>query len=821
MAMSKESRRSPAHVEVAVLAPAEGTFTYRVPEALLTRVVPGMRLLVPFGRRRLTGIAMGAPAEGKARAELRDVEDVLDDVPALPPRLLDLLRWISSYYLHPIGPTLRAALPPTLVAASRRTIGVTPAGREALRAGTLSDEQARTALQSLARRGGMVEGRFVRAHGRALLDRLVDGGWASRDERVHGGSASMQVLWRASVEGEGLQTALAQLARRAPRRAEALARLAREGPIASAALAPGVSAEALRALEKAGLAARAQVEATLDPFLGERVARDAPPPATVAQAEAVKAIMGALTVGKFETFLLYGKTGSGKTEVYLRVIGAALARGSGAVVLVPEIALTPQLVRRFRARLGDRVAVQHSGLSDRERGDQWRRIRRGELPVVIGARSAVLAPLEHVGAIIVDEEHEGSYKQEENLLYHARDVAVMRAKLESAVVVLGSATPSIESFHNAERGRYHRLDLPERVMDRPLPHVALVDLRAEKRERGAEPTSLSRPLCEALTATVARGEQAILFLNRRGFATFVFCRDCGHTARCPNCDMSLVLHRAGPVRGLRCHACDHREPPPERCAKCGGPASEARGLGTQRVEAEVREAIAGVRTARLDRDTTTRRGALEAILAELREGRVDVLIGTQMVAKGHDFPGVTLVGVISAEASLQFPDFRAPERTFQLLTQVAGRAGRGDRPGLVLVQTLEPDHPCLTHVLSHDYAGFYREEILHRREPGWPPFRRLVNLRISSPSAQGAEVAAARCADAARRAISAEGAAAEGVEALGPAPAIIARVRNRWRWQLLLRGPSPGPLRRVAQRVLAEIGRRAGVVVDVDPGGML
>ncbi len=746
--------------DVAVLAPVEGSFTYRIGPDLAGRVRPGARVLVPFGRRRMTGIALGAPAARSSAppGTIRDLLDLLDpEEPSLPQSLLELLRWTSEYYLHPLGQTLRAALPALLLPARA----------------------------------------------------------SQRSEHI---------VWRAAVAANDLEEALASLSR-APAQAAALAWLAAGGPIRQDAIParPAARVAALRALERRGLVAREREERLADPFEGSVVARDAPPEATAAQAGAVARIGAVLAEGRFGAFLLHGATGSGKTEVYLRVIALAIDRGAGALVLVPEIALTPQLVARFRARFGDRVAVQHSGLTDRQRADQWRRIRRGDLPIVIGARSAIFAPLTRVGAVIVDEEHEGSYKQEEGLPYHARDVAVMRARMESAVAVLGSATPSLESIHNAQAGRYGKLALPERVLSRARPKIEIVDMRRERSPGGRQP-ALSRALGEALEATVTRGEQAILFLNRRGFATQLFCRDCGHVFQCPNCDIALVLHTAADLRakGLRCHACDFHEPRPGPCPGCGGPGAEARGIGTQQVEEEVRRAIPSARTARLDRDTVERRGAQEAILGRLRDRDVDVLIGTQMVAKGHDFPGVTLVGVIAAESSLWFPDFRATERTFQLLTQVAGRAGRGDLAGVVLIQTHDPDNPCLERVRAGDDAGFYMEEMAHRRGPRWPPFCRLVSFRVAASTAQAAEEAARRCARAARELARED----PTIEVLGPAPAVIPRLRNRWRWQVLLKGETPGGLHRIARGVLARVGRRAGrggatLAVDVDPAGMI
>lgn len=828
---SDKARARP--IDVGVLAPAPGTFTYLLPPSLAARALPGTRLLVPFGRRQLTGILLGEAvaaqvASGSGLA-LREAIDVLDDdLPALPPKLLGLLRWVSDYYLHPLGLTLKSALPAPLVAASHRTVSVTPEGRRALGEGKVVPEESAAALAYLAKRGRALERTLFTRFPRALLDALRARGWAVREEHLDRRGAPTTLLWRANLQGKTLEEGLAEISPRARSQRAALNYLVSRGPIAGGEIPEraGWSVSALRALGERGLALQERSALRVDPFLGVPVPSDTPHALTEAQRVAVDAVNEHVGAGTFRPFLLYGATGSGKTEVYLRVIARALDQGKGAVVLVPEIALTPQLVHRFRARFGNCVAVQHSGLTDRERADQWRRIRNGELPIVIGARSAIFAPLERLGVLIVDEEHEGSYKQEENLLYHARDVAVMRAKMESAVVVLGSATPSLESFHNAAQGRYTRLDLPERVTARALPEVDLVDMRKEPPAAGGEAPILSGALRSALRATVERGEQAILFLNRRGFATFLFCRDCGHAFRCSNCDVSLVLHR-GPSReegALRCHSCDYKAPVPAECPECGGGQTESRGQGTQRVEAEVRAAVPEAQTVRLDRDVSMRRGAREEILASLRAGKADVLIGTQMVAKGHDFPRVTLVGVISAESSLYFPDFRAPERTFQLLTQVAGRAGRGEAAGRVLVQTYDPDNACLFHVRSHDYDGFYQGEIGHRREPRWPPFCRLTNIRVTAPVQAVAEEGAALCAEAARRLCASDAACGRDVEVLGPSPAIIPRVRNRWRWQVLLKGNRQAMLRRVALAACAALpgrGVRASVVVDVDPVSML
>jgi primosomal protein N' (replication factor Y) len=568
----------------------------------------------------------------------------------------------------------------------------------------------------------------------------------------------------------------------------------------------------LRTLVEAGLVFRFQEESYRSVQSDEPVA-DRPVRLTAAQAAAIDAITGSFSDG-FVPFLLLGVTGSGKTEVYLRAIAAALERDRTALVLVPEISLTHQLVDRVRARFGERVAVLHSQLSTGERWDEWRRLARGEADIVIGARSSVFAPLQNLGLIIVDEEHDGAYKQAEGVHYNGRDVAVMRAKLAGCPLVLGSATPSMESFHNAAQRRYRLLRLPERVASRPLPPVELVDLR---RAESKAPIPFSSPLLLALETNLAAGAQSLVFLNRRGFSNFLQCRACGEAMRCPHCSVSLTWHRRW--RALRCHYCAYTIPRPQRCGGCGDPALTEWGTGTEQIEALLRERFPAARIARMDRDTTQRKGSQAQLLRTWTAGGFDIMVGTQMIAKGHDVPGVTLVGVLLADASLNVPDFRAGERTFQLLAQVAGRAGRGDLPGRVLVQTLQPAHYSLRTAVGHDFDGFAREELAARRELGYPPFSRLVLIRLEGEEAAMVERLIRELAAQLRQ----RGGASFAV--LGPAPAPLERLRRRYRWQILLRGARGNALRQAATEVVGAIRKEARqhdvrIIVDVDPYSM-
>jgi primosomal protein N' (replication factor Y) len=536
------------------------------------------------------------------------------------------------------------------------------------------------------------------------------------------------------------------------------------------------------------------------------------PALTAAQQDALTAIDGA--TGTFATFLLHGVTGSGKTEVYLHAIARARAAGKGALVLVPEIALTPQLSGRFRARFGDDVALLHSGLSGAERHAEWLRLRRGEARICVGVRSAIFAPVQDLGILVVDEEHEGSFKQEDGPGYHARDLAVVRGKLEAAVVILGSATPSLETLENARRGRYRRLELPRRIEDRPMPAVEVVDLRRLRRA-GTElaPGLLSPRLVEALGETVSAGQQAILFLNRRGYETLVTCEGCGQEARCTECAVALTHHARRGI--LLCHACGRSERMDGRCPSCGGPRVGV-GVGTEQVEEAVRAVLPGARLARLDRDAVATADDTAAVLARFARRDADVLVGTQMVTKGHDFPGVTLVGVVLADTALALPDFRAGERTFQLLTQVAGRAGRGGDAGRVIVQTFNPAARAITRASTHDYGAFADEELEERRLRGWPPFGRLLAVRVEG-SASAVPLVAEALARAARPVLR------EEVALLGPAPAAIERVRGRTRWHLLFRAASPPPLFRIHAALAPVAARAAGAEVrfDMDPHSMM
>jgi primosomal protein N' (replication factor Y) len=535
------------------------------------------------------------------------------------------------------------------------------------------------------------------------------------------------------------------------------------------------------------------------------------------QADAVERLRGMLDARAFRVALLHGVTGSGKTEIYLRLAQRAREAGRRALLLVPEIALTPAVSAFFREAFGRRVAIQHSGLSDGERHDQWQRIRRGDVDVVVGTRSAVFAPLERVGLIIVDEEHDGSYKQEEIPRYNGRDVAIVRGQRAGALVVLGSATPSMETYHNAVTGKYERVVLARRVLDRPLADVRVVDMREEYAAEGPD-VILSRALREAIAARMDAREQALVLLNRRGFATAVFCRQCAGTLDCPNCSVSLVIHGEGNARRARCHYCNYTARVPTVCPLCAAPYLEQTGFGTERVEAEVKKAAPSARVARLDRDAIRRKGALTDLLSRFRAGDIDVLVGTQMIAKGHDFPRVTLVGVVSADVGLGVADFRASERTFQLLTQVAGRAGRGDQRGEAIVQTLYPDHYSIQLACRQDYASFYERELRFRKAMRYPPLVSLVNTIVRARTF----TAAIDDADAIAAKMRESDAARGDLRVLGPAPAPLGKLRGEYRAQMLLKSANRKRMRDALLSALAgrpDIQRRT--IVDVDPLSVL
>jgi primosomal protein N' (replication factor Y) len=573
--------------------------------------------------------------------------------------------------------------------------------------------------------------------------------------------------------------------------------------------------QSLQRLVEKGVVGEKLLEKRRDPFAGEMPETDRPVVPGPEQSAALAAIGEALQAGNFAQILLHGVTGSGKTEVYLRAIQQVVAAGRQALVLVPEIALTPQLVGRFRARFADRterLAVLHSGFSDGERYDAWRAVARGDIDIVIGARSAIFAPAVRLGIIVVDEEHEASYKQGEGFRYNARDLALLRGQMAKATVLLGSATPALTTFYRAREGHIDCLSLPSRVLSRPLPQVQLIDLR-EERPEGV----LAEPLRQALLENLERREQSLLLLNRRGFAPFLLCVDCGATLRCPNCEITLTYYQN--QRQVRCNYCDFSRTPPDICPGCMGSGLTPEGAGTERLEEELAALYPLARIGRMDRDTTVRKGAHQRLVKSMADGKIDILVGTQMIAKGHDFPNVTLVGVLNADNALNLPDFRAAERSFTLLTQVAGRAGRGGKSGRVLIQTYSPDHYVLSAAARHDYLGFYEQETGIRRELSYPPFGYLANCVLAGNDRQKvAEAAEGLAAELERR----NGNPA--VEILGPAPCPLSRLRGKWRFQILLKAAERRPLRRLLARIgplRAKVSRGVSLMLDVDPLDML
>jgi primosomal protein N' (replication factor Y) (superfamily II helicase) len=846
------------HVEVALPLPLRHPFTYRIAGE---PPPPGTRVLVPFRRSEKVGWVTG-PGSAEGLGTVRDVVDVLETEPSVPAELLGLARWLATYYVTPLGLTLRSMLPPVLSDGSREMVRLTDPGRALAhvaggnRGRGAGEEKAPPAL------GAPGAGPELSAGAVRLLRHLAErsGGVKVGPLRRRFGAGSIRPAIR-QLEDAGLLehwteppppppvrtrkivrilewlpdlSARERIFGRAARQRECFELLAATGGsrLLSALLdGDGFSRSVVGGLEGKGLVEVVEQEVLRDPFGGD--ARQAPeagdgthsPAARArhrpnsAQAAALSALLGALDEPRPLPFLLHGVTGSGKTLVYLELLREVVeVRGRTAIVLVPEISLTPQTVSRFRARFGDAVAVLHSALSAGERYDQWRQLRAGEKRIVVGARSALFAPLPDLGAIVVDEEHDGSYKQSEAPRYHARDVAVVRARESGALCVLGTATPSLESWRNASRGKFRVLRLPERVGGRAMPPVELVDLR--KRGRGGDGSDvLTPPLVSAVRERLERGEQSILLLNRRGYSSFIQCRACGGVQECPACSVSLTFHRRR--RRLLCHHCRYEEPVPERCPSCGDPGLSYRGLGTEQVERVVGETFPSARIARMDVDTTGGKWSHAEILSRVAAGEVDILLGTQMIAKGLDFPRVTLVGVVNADVGLHLPDFRASERTFQLLSQVAGRAGRGPLGGRVLIQTSAPGHYAVRSALEHDFEGFAERELSERRSPPYPPLVRLVNVVVSSPdpelAADGAERAAAWVRERTAR-------TGGGPDLVGPAPSPIERLHGRWRWHFFLRGGGVDAMTGLLGDLLDSRPLPSGdvrLVVDRDPVALL
>jgi len=736
------------YVSVAVPVPFLDRLTYNVPDHLELPVV-GARVRVPVGSRTLTGCVVQQSADASDPESVKDIVEVLDREPFLPPGVVKLCEWVAEYYLAGIGDAVAVAMPPG--ARSRAT--------------SFKTRQVAT----------------VTAHGLA---------WGQNRGEAPG-LTPKQLVALDILAAAGVGIPLGELRDRGVTR-DVLARLATRGLVTLRA-----EAEDRDPFERAAMPDRVPDSA-----------RDLTPEQR-ASFEQLAALVGA---GGFRTALLHGVTGSGKTEIYLRLAQTVQRAGRQVLLLVPEIALTPSVTALFRGAFGDRVAIQHSALSDGERHDQWHRIRRGDVDLVIGTRSAVFAPLTRLGLIVVDEEHDTSYKQDETPRYHGRDVAIVRATHEGALVVLGSATPSMETYQNALSGKYAQTTMERRVLDRPLAAVRIVNMRAEYAEAGPD-VIISRDLAAAVADRLARREQVLVLLNRRGYATAVFCRQCGDTFECPNCTISLTVHRARNGWRARCHYCNYSMMVPKACRKCAAPYLERAGFGTEKVEEQLAEAFPQARIARVDRDSVRRKGVLVSLLSRFEGGELDILVGTQMIAKGHDFPRVTLVGVVSADVGLGLADFRAAERTFQLLTQVAGRAGRGERIGEAIVQTIYPEHYSIQLACRQDYRAFFEREIAYRRGMRYPPMVALINTIVRGRTFEEAMQTATEIVRRIEPAI-----AAAGLTVLGPAPAPLVRLRGEHRVQFLLKGTRRAEMRRALQAVLAEMPQvRRRVTVDVDP----
>ena len=805
------------YCEVALPVPLRSTFTYAVPDSLQHEDLVGRRLLVPFRNRAMVGIGLSVSDKAPTVAQIKEISGLLDRIPALPAKLIELGHWISRYYIAPIGETFRAMLPPEIELRHDREYWLTDSGRtysQELAANAENTDVESSELEFLSRfeaateEGGKIPSAAVRRWpgGEALAERFIRRGYLAAREIAHRRKTRTQkiIAWNPAKDEPSANPA-------EEKTREVLTATRGPLPLATLMKKAEVSRAVILRLEKQGRLLTWEEPLTTEDSWDTNFT----PPANVLnveQKQALAEIWRWLVTGKFATGLLHGVTGSGKTEIYLGAMEATISRGKTAIVLVPEIALTLWVGRLVRARFGEAVAVLHSGLPDVERAREWWRVRHGQASIVVGTRSAVFAPLENLGLLIVDEEQETSYKQEETPRYNGRDVAVYRARLEGAVALLGSATPSLETYHNAREGKYRLLELTSRVENRPLAKVRVIDLREEFRQQFK-----ARPVSEALRAGIAlrlqEKTQAMVLINRRGYSWSLLCRSCGAFVQCENCSIALTYHKSR--QRLECHYCGYSIRPPKKCPKCNGEFLYFVGDGAERVEEYLREKFSTARIARLDRDTVRTKREYQQVLGAFANGELDILVGTQMVAKGHDFQRVTLVGVVSADLALGRPDFRAAEKTFQLLTQVAGRAGRGELAGEVLVETYYPEHYAIQYAVQQDYVSFYEKEAHFRRMLHYPPFTALATVLVRDRKIENAirwsKALETYFAPFENR----------GVKVLGPAAAPLARLRKDYRFQFVLKSPRRSALAQALSGALDFCAAKkipdTAVIVDVDP----
>ncbi|MBF0113290.1 MAG: primosomal protein N', partial [Desulfamplus sp.] len=843
-------------IEVAVALPLNQTFTYKVPPHLANSAKIGMRVLVPFARRRLTGYILSKKIDSNpdnnfnCSYQPKLILDLLDDIALFPPSMVQFFRWIASYYIHPIGEVIKSALPSGLESYDVSFVSAAKKGLEKLEQKFLTPSESYVlnqigSLDKLVTLKSLTDNKKVdRVNGspsvtHTLINKMVKEGLIEITSELKQDKTNIKIEKFISINPlfspnlEGLSK----------KRQEIIEIVTKYGEISLSTLKKDVptAPKLVTLMAEAGYLIVTKRQVFRDPF-GDTVDPDVLPELTQEQQEVVNQVKDKMDMG-FLRYLLTGVTGSGKTEVYMRLVTESVNRGKGAIILVPEISLISQTERRFRARFGNTIAVIHSGLSKGELLDQWHKIARGEVNIVIGARSAIFAPVENLGIVIVDEEHDTSYKQERGLRYNAKDLAVVRAQQSNIPVILGSATPSIQSYYNACQGKFQELFLKKRVNQHPLPEITLVDLKKYKdcqwRDKIVTPE-----LSKAISDCLRKGEQALIFLNRRGFATFPVCESCGESVKCKFCDITMTLHKDDSQ--FRCHLCGFsiastintaniktatggtfystKVLSDVKCSKCGSAKIKPLGFGTEKIENLLKSMFPEARIIRLDQDTGSKKGATVQILKKVKNRTVDIIVGTQMLAKGHDFPAITLVGVICADLSLNFPDFRAGERTFQLLAQVAGRAGRGDRPGKVIMQTYNPDHFSIEASKNQDFVEFYNSEIPFRQALSYPPFSRIIQLKISGLDVEKVKSHALMVGDLCKNFID-EYNGGQPIEMLGPIEAGIPKISMRYRWQILLKSPSASLLNRAVQHLIADkrafSAKDISVGIDVDPYFMM